>query len=463
MTCARCGYGVLKAEDQIVMTKVWHKCCFRCCNCGNILSTSSARFFQGDLFCERCHGFVLNDLENFTSNPECRPHKAVSLPSCICTDDEKQMKIKTVPSVKSHKSNDIEISAEAKQGVLEKPKSCSCLPDISKDRYHCFDFPLPREVANYLNRNGMKKKDIHEYHKAGYLEETPFSIPRMAKRCPRITVRTLSPPRRGCCFRRHNAPPRLFVQCDRYTDPTRPVSCCHNRRNSPRRRNHSPAKRGPPCNCHLEPQYHRHKCRKSPPEQDCYSNTDEASHDKYKLCSGCNICCNYHKCPKCREYHHNNNDCPVFIKHSDYTEENRKEECPGFTDFSDHTGEKNDKEYSSGIQCLCCPIHNKKPYNNFEKIDQDSKFCFCGNVMPCCCKISQVRDECRSNCVRCKRKVYAAEKIYISSGPFHTSCFSCYCCNKLLDVRHVYEHKGEIYCKNCYNSFTGNQYYGYGS
>lgn len=44
-------------------------------------------------------------------------------------------------------------------------------------------------------------------------------------------------------------------------------------------------------------------------------------------------------------------------------------------------------------------------------------------------------------------QVYAAEKVLVSSGAYHNSCFTCNCCSKCLDVKNVYEGCGEIYCK----------------
>ncbi|KAG5861090.1 hypothetical protein JTB14_001227 [Gonioctena quinquepunctata] len=89
-------------------------------------------------------------------------------------------------------------------------------------------------------------------------------------------------------------------------------------------------------------------------------------------------------------------------------------------------------------RCTCC----------CEKV---SKYCVCGRQNPCSCNISQIRALCSSICVRCGSKVYAAEKISVSSGAYHTSCFSCFCCHKLLDVKNVYENSGEIYCRSEYS------------
>lgn len=37
-----------------------------------------------------------------------------------------------------------------------------------------------------------------------------------------------------------------------------------------------------------------------------------------------------------------------------------------------------------------------------------------------------------------------------AGGAFHTSCFTCYCCHKQLEITTVYESQGEIYCKGMF-------------
>ncbi|XP_017775308.1 PREDICTED: keratin-associated protein 4-9-like [Nicrophorus vespilloides] len=95
------------------------------------------------------------------------------------------------------------------------------------------------------------------------------------------------------------------------------------------------------------------------------------------------------------------------------------------------------------------------------------KYCTCGSPNPCDCDLNakkrQAISEMAPCCRRCGRKVYAAEKIMASGGAFHSSCFSCYCCHKPLEVTNMYENQGEIYCKQCYAKYFGVQGYGYGS
>ncbi|CAH1956688.1 unnamed protein product [Acanthoscelides obtectus] len=88
---------------------------------------------------------------------------------------------------------------------------------------------------------------------------------------------------------------------------------------------------------------------------------------------------------------------------------------------------------------------------------------FCRKPSPCNCRQCQIIATCTPCCVRCGCKVYAAEKVTLSKGAYHNSCFSCYCCQRCLDLKSVYEAEGEIYCKRCYNTNFGADYVGYGS
>nr|CAI5859556.1 unnamed protein product [Callosobruchus analis] len=108
--------------------------------------------------------------------------------------------------------------------------------------------------------------------------------------------------------------------------------------------------------------------------------------------------------------------------------------------------------------CKPCPPRScgEQPYCNSPRR-------YCRKPSPCNCKQCQVIATCTPLCVRCGCKVYAAEKIILSKGAYHNSCFSCYCCQRCLDIKSVYEAEGEIYCKRCYNTSFGNDYIGFGS
>ncbi|XP_057668462.1 uncharacterized protein LOC130901257 [Diorhabda carinulata] len=453
MTCARCGCGVYRAEDQIIMTKVWHKCCFRCGNCNCLLNKYSARLFQGDIFCDRCYGMIIDDLESF-SQPVHKTCRVVSSPNCICAKEDTGHLKNTVPAPTFNycKKYDIHIPSDLKNISSKAIKSCSCLPDLNKDKSYCFAFPIPREVANYYNRINMRRRQGNPKHL--YAEDRPETSPRRTEMGPCITIRTVSPSRkhRSSKYRGHcpennqdyiarcccKQTPENYCCCVNDTSrfPKQECTCCHIRGCSPNRRTTSPPRKSPPEHCpRCCSEYSKNFNR--PPIHRRPSSDPDFTDNKIHIC--------YTDCPKNRE---SNKCCKCRYHNQDYVDSYH---------HSDHSEDVNDR---TALGPICaCPIHDN---SNREKSDKGMQNCVCGKLNPCNCKISRIRDECTSICIRCNRKVYAAEKICISSGPFHTSCFSCYCCHKLLDVKNVYEHKGEIYCKNCYNNFTGNQYYGYG-
>ncbi|XP_047353535.1 uncharacterized protein LOC124950620 [Vespa velutina] len=54
-------------------------------------------------------------------------------------------------------------------------------------------------------------------------------------------------------------------------------------------------------------------------------------------------------------------------------------------------------------------------------------------------------------CARCRREVYFAEERLALGKVWHTLCFSCLNCRKLLDSCTVSTHRGELFCRNCYS------------
>ncbi|XP_014601923.1 PREDICTED: cell death abnormality protein 1-like [Polistes canadensis] len=54
-------------------------------------------------------------------------------------------------------------------------------------------------------------------------------------------------------------------------------------------------------------------------------------------------------------------------------------------------------------------------------------------------------------CARCHREVYFAEERLALGKVWHTFCFSCFNCRKLLDSCTVSTHRGELFCRNCYS------------
>ncbi|XP_029154722.1 uncharacterized protein LOC114927834, partial [Nylanderia fulva] len=87
----------------------------------------------------------------------------------------------------------------------------------------------------------------------------------------------------------------------------------------------------------------------------------------------------------------------------------------------------------------------------------------CG-IEGACCRL-RLQCECLGgglDCRRCGRKVYQAEMQIVSGVPYHSICFSCFCCRKPLESLTYQENCGEIYCKQCYVRNFGPQGYGYG-
>jgi hypothetical protein len=62
-----------------------------------------------------------------------------------------------------------------------------------------------------------------------------------------------------------------------------------------------------------------------------------------------------------------------------------------------------------------------------------------------------------SNCPKCHKPVYFAEKVEISENIFHRGCFRCSAphCNKILTPGKHSQHKGDPYCNNCYSKEFG--------
>ncbi|XP_076223712.1 uncharacterized protein LOC116431006 isoform X2 [Nomia melanderi] len=63
-------------------------------------------------------------------------------------------------------------------------------------------------------------------------------------------------------------------------------------------------------------------------------------------------------------------------------------------------------------------------------------------------------------CPRCNREVYFAEEKLALGKVWHTFCFSCRNCRKLLNSCNVVTHLGELFCKNCYvrQSYSANNH-----
>lgn len=65
-------------------------------------------------------------------------------------------------------------------------------------------------------------------------------------------------------------------------------------------------------------------------------------------------------------------------------------------------------------------------------------------------------------CPKCGRSVYANEAKLAAGSKWHTLCFKCEACNKMLESTTVAEHDGSLYCKSCHGKRFGPKGYGYG-
>ncbi|CAH1184931.1 unnamed protein product [Phyllotreta striolata] len=455
MTCARCGCGVFKAEDQIIMNKVWHKCCFRCSRCNKILDKCSAKLFQGEIFCNCCHAVVLEDFETLL-----RPCRVVSSPSCICINRDCK-----IPPFSYSKKYDIcyTTPTETRNSLNKNIQSCSCIPD-AKNKTYCFAFPMPREVANYYNRSGMRKKNRHLSQKRHSNDDSRNDDQKTGDFQPSITIRTLTPPRKRCspartrCSRDDRSPcnrecnRRQRCCCTRCCN-----NCCCDR---PNREEKAVCRL---CCCCAPPTGDDSKaccsCRKY---RDCRCNEYEV---KPRIASPVRRCGS----PRKRSPHccHHCTQPPDAIEPSESFRHSPRSYQRGSQSHSHSHRPESPTRCFRDFVCYKCrkddPSCCRTTCEDCSRCDRNRRTnCRpCGEPNPCDCKMDRVRSECTAVCVRCGCKVYAAERISVTSGSYHTSCFSCVCCNKLLDIKNVYENGGEIYCKHCYNNLLGNSYYGY--
>ncbi|KAM9080720.1 cysteine and glycine-rich protein 3 [Megaptera novaeangliae] len=65
-------------------------------------------------------------------------------------------------------------------------------------------------------------------------------------------------------------------------------------------------------------------------------------------------------------------------------------------------------------------------------------------------------------CPRCRKSVYAAEKVMGGGKPWHKTCFRCAICGKSLESTNVTDKDGELYCKVCYAKNFGPTGIGFG-
>ncbi|XP_045466249.1 muscle LIM protein Mlp84B-like [Harmonia axyridis] len=132
--CAACGKKVCPEEPRITLNKVWHKCCFRCNKCNCDLNADFARVYKGEIYCHSCFK-MFRKYCSFEGEDETATIEEHYDPCC---------------SSSSH--NCCRLSpTHSDDCFLCKNKRRSC-------RSGCH--ALPRELANYCNRNPVGDKRI---------------------------------------------------------------------------------------------------------------------------------------------------------------------------------------------------------------------------------------------------------------------------------------------------------------
>eukprot|EP00002_Diphylleia_rotans_P023596 TRINITY_DN4644_c0_g1_i1.p1 TRINITY_DN4644_c0_g1~~TRINITY_DN4644_c0_g1_i1.p1 ORF type:complete len:162 (-),score=27.55 TRINITY_DN4644_c0_g1_i1:31-516(-) len=66
------------------------------------------------------------------------------------------------------------------------------------------------------------------------------------------------------------------------------------------------------------------------------------------------------------------------------------------------------------------------------------------------------------NCDRCKKAVYAAEKLTALGRTFHKTCFKCGSCSKTLAPGGFVDHENLQYCQSCFDKNFRMKGYGFG-
>lgn len=65
-------------------------------------------------------------------------------------------------------------------------------------------------------------------------------------------------------------------------------------------------------------------------------------------------------------------------------------------------------------------------------------------------------------CPKCNKAVYHNEAKLAAGNKWHTMCFKCTACNKMLESTNIAEHEGSLYCKSCHGKNFGPKGYGFG-
>ncbi|CAG9770198.1 unnamed protein product [Ceutorhynchus assimilis] len=329
-----------------------------------------------------------------------KPSRIVSTPSCTVSKTvlQKLVTCRPCPEGEDNCAN-IQLcfpNEEKCPNIQRTVRSCSCIPNQNEA---CFTLPLPREVANYYNRAHMKNRTC--YHKP-CPNRPQCQNPCCAAPKPKLTMRTCM---NQSFYEDCRTPPR----CTQSPCPPQACTCqpCRYSQNESCPRAHQ-CSSTPKCNCSRPA-----PVQWGPPSQRCP--------------------------PKPK-------GCPLKTQY-----------CPPKTQcWPPKPQYRSPKPQACSCNCKAPP----------DCCSSGPKYCVCGRRNPCNCKMSEIKALCTICCKRCNKRVgisyierkviqkykhltsvYAAEKIQVTAGAYHTNCFTCYCCKKYLDVKTLYEGCGEIYCK----------------
>jgi len=64
-------------------------------------------------------------------------------------------------------------------------------------------------------------------------------------------------------------------------------------------------------------------------------------------------------------------------------------------------------------------------------------------------------------CAKCGQVPYATDSLLALNKNWHRDCFKCFACNNKLILGKECQHKGDPYCKKCYDAKFKHSGYGY--
>jgi len=106
--CISCSKAVFKMEELIADEKVYHKTCFRCKKCNNILKLGSYASMEGDVFCKNCFKKNFFSKGNYSEGfGKLKPQQEHDLKTGKTTEEELRKNFDDVAEEKNgHESED---------------------------------------------------------------------------------------------------------------------------------------------------------------------------------------------------------------------------------------------------------------------------------------------------------------------------------------------------------------------